>query len=69
MYCFLLQNSGMDQGKLVRRCKIPKDDRGNVYHWKDLNVGKDFAFFGIVYHTVDCDLFTKVNTPLSVNFL
>lgn len=49
----------MDQGRLIRRGKIPKNNRGDFWHWKDLNVGKDFAFYGKVFHTVDCDLFTK----------
>ncbi|KAG5888287.1 hypothetical protein JTB14_006674 [Gonioctena quinquepunctata] len=52
-------NSGIDQGRLIRRGKIPKNDRGAYWHWKDLNVGKDLAFNGIVFHTVDCDLFTR----------
>nr|CAI5819354.1 unnamed protein product [Callosobruchus analis] len=52
-------NSGIDQGRLIRRGKIPKDDRGTYYHWKDLDVGKDLAFYGKVFHTVDCDVFTK----------
>lgn len=40
---------------------MPKGERGGYYNWKDLNVGKDLAFYGTVYHTVDCDLFTRVN--------
>ncbi|KAJ8920916.1 hypothetical protein NQ315_015709 [Exocentrus adspersus] len=52
-------NSGMDQGRLIRRGKIPKNNRGDFWHWKDLNVGKDIAFYGTVFHTIDCDLFTK----------
>ncbi|KAJ8980307.1 hypothetical protein NQ317_005228 [Molorchus minor] len=54
-----IPNSGLNQGRLVRRGPIPKDNRGNYWHWKDLNVGKDLAFYGVVYHTVDCDVFTK----------
>lgn len=59
----------MDQGKLVRRSKVPKDNRGNFWHWKDLNIGKDIAFFGVVYHTVDCDLFTKVRQQFLSPFI
>ncbi|CAH0556686.1 unnamed protein product [Brassicogethes aeneus] len=52
-------NSGLDQGKLIRRQKIPKYITGEVYTWKDFAVGKDLCFYGVVYHTVDCDLFTR----------
>ncbi|XP_050306827.1 EF-hand domain-containing protein 1-like [Anthonomus grandis grandis] len=52
-------NSGLLQGKLVKRSKIPKYEDGSYWHWKDFQVGKDLAFYGIVYHTVDCDLFTR----------
>ncbi|XP_017777691.1 PREDICTED: EF-hand domain-containing protein 1-like [Nicrophorus vespilloides] len=52
-------NSGFDQGRLVKRGKIPKTDHGEVWHWKDLNVGIDICIYGIVYHTVDCDKYTK----------
>ncbi|CAG9766041.1 unnamed protein product [Ceutorhynchus assimilis] len=52
-------NSGLLQGKIVRRGHIPKYDDGSFWHWKDLQVGKDLAFYGTVYHTVDCDLFTR----------
>ncbi|CAG9840580.1 unnamed protein product [Diabrotica balteata] len=53
------KNSGIDQGRLIRRGKIPKNEKGVFWHWKDLNVGKDLVFNGIVYHTVDCDKFTR----------
>ncbi|KAK9872960.1 hypothetical protein WA026_020309 [Henosepilachna vigintioctopunctata] len=52
-------NAGMEQGKLVRREKILKNDRGEYWTWKDLGIGKDIALHGTVYHTVDCDLFTR----------
>ncbi|KAJ8964821.1 hypothetical protein NQ314_004629 [Rhamnusium bicolor] len=52
-------NSGLDQGRLIRRGKIPKNTMGAYWHWKDLAVGKDLSFYGTVYHTVDCDLFTR----------
>ncbi|ENN78711.1 hypothetical protein D910_03621 [Dendroctonus ponderosae] len=44
-------NSGLLQGKLVRRSKIPKYEDGSYWHWKDFQVGKDLAFYGTVYHT------------------
>lgn len=34
-----LDNVGFNQGKLVRRSKVPKPDEPNCYyHWKDLNI-------------------------------
>ena len=39
-----VENAGFDQGKLVRRDKVPKMDKeGEWYHWKDLNVGMNLG--------------------------
>ncbi|XP_067014004.2 EF-hand domain-containing protein 1 [Anabrus simplex] len=54
-----VENSGLVQGKLVRRGKIPKNNLGDTWHWRDFNIGIDVALYGIVYHIVDCDVFTK----------
>nr|XP_022908102.1 EF-hand domain-containing protein 1-like isoform X1 [Onthophagus taurus] len=54
-----VNDSGLNQGKLVRRGKIQKFDDGTCWHWKDFDVGKDIAIYGVVYHTIDCDLFTR----------
>ncbi|XP_063223863.1 EF-hand domain-containing protein 1-like isoform X2 [Bacillus rossius redtenbacheri] len=54
-----VKNSGLVQGCLVRRGRIPKNDAGHCWHWKDLNIGIDMLIYGIVYHTIDCDKFTK----------
>ncbi|XP_022820957.1 EF-hand domain-containing protein 1-like [Spodoptera litura] len=54
-----VQNSGIWQGRMVKRGKIPKNDLGEYWHWKDLDVGKDFCIYGKVFHTVSCDLFTR----------
>ncbi|CAG9854239.1 unnamed protein product [Phyllotreta striolata] len=53
------RDSGIYQGNVVRRGRIPKDNFGEVWHWKDLNVGKDISLQGIVFHTVDCDKWTR----------
>ncbi|XP_065163543.1 EF-hand domain-containing protein 1-like [Atheta coriaria] len=53
------ENSGYDQGRLVTRGKIQKYEDGTLFHWKDLNIGRDICIYGIVYHTVDCDNFTR----------
>ncbi|XP_023949094.2 EF-hand domain-containing protein 1-like [Bicyclus anynana] len=54
-----VKNSGLWQGRLVKRNKIPKNDLGEFWHWKDLDNGKDICIYGKVFHTVSCDLFTK----------
>lgn len=52
-------NSGMPQGKLIKRQRLPKDELGNTWSWKDLNVGCDYLFYGKVFHTTSCDAFTE----------
>lgn len=52
-------NAGLDQGRLVRRAKIPKGESGRYWHWKDLNVGIDLTIYGITYHICNCDEFTE----------
>ncbi|KDR20690.1 hypothetical protein L798_04839, partial [Zootermopsis nevadensis] len=54
-----VKNSGIKQGRLVRRNRIPKTALGDFWHWKDFNIGIDVAMYGIVYHIADCDIFTK----------
>lgn len=60
IFKLIFQNSGLDQGRLVRRGKIPKTSFGDYWHWKDLAVGRDICIYGVVYHLVDCDVFTRV---------
>ncbi|CAK9816565.1 EF-hand domain-containing protein 1 [Anthophora plagiata] len=55
----VVNNAGFQQGKLVRRSKIEKNVNGDTFHWKDFNVGIDVCIHGVVYHIIDCDLFTK----------
>jgi len=45
---------------LVRRQNLPKDDVGNNYTWKDLNIGVNVTAYGKVFHFYDCDKFTRV---------
>lgn len=52
------QNCGLSQGRLVRRGKIAKRT-GEFYSWKDFNVGCEVELNGIVFHTTDCDDFTR----------
>ena len=58
-------NSGIPQGKLIKRQRLPKNDLGDFWHWKDLNVGIDVTFYGKVFHIYNCDKWTDVsNAPL-----
>uniref|UniRef100_A0A8C3PHK5 EF-hand domain containing 1 n=1 Tax=Calidris pygmaea TaxID=425635 RepID=A0A8C3PHK5_9CHAR len=56
----VVHNSGLPQGKLVRRHRVPKNNHGDPYHWKDLNRGMNITIYGRTYRIVDCDLFTQV---------
>ncbi|CAF1059978.1 unnamed protein product [Didymodactylos carnosus] len=53
------ENSGIPQGKLVRRHRFPKNDQGETYNWRDLNLGQNLAVYGKVFRICDCDAFTK----------
>lgn len=55
-----VKNSGLVQGKLMRRHRVPKNEQGDYYHWKDLNLGIDLTMYGRTYRLVNCDSFTKV---------
>nr|CAB3241327.1 EFHC1 [Phallusia mammillata] len=53
-----VENSGMPQGKLIKRQRLPKDDQGNHWHWKDLNLGMNVVFYGKSFRITNCDKFT-----------
>ncbi|XP_014728395.1 PREDICTED: EF-hand domain-containing protein 1 [Sturnus vulgaris] len=55
-----VKNSGLLQGKLMKRHRVPKNEQGDYYHWKDLNLGIDLTIYGRTYRLVNCDCFTKV---------
>lgn len=55
-----VKNSGIPQGKRIRRQRVPKNERGEYYLWKDLNLGMDLEAFGFKYRITQCDAFTKV---------
>lgn len=54
-----VENSGMPQGKLVKRQRLPKNEHGAKFCWKDLNLRMNLTVFGIVYRVCDCDKFTR----------
>lgn len=55
-----VENSGIPQGKRIKRQRLPKNEYGNYYNWKDLNLAMDLEVYGSKYRITDCDLFTKV---------
>nr|XP_027794026.1 EF-hand domain-containing protein 1 [Marmota flaviventris] len=61
----VVENSGIPQGKLIKRQRIAKNDVGDHYHWKDLNRGIDITMYGKTFRIVDCDHFTQ-NFPQCV---
>ncbi|XP_027895425.1 EF-hand domain-containing protein 1 [Xiphophorus couchianus] len=54
-----VENSGLPQGKRIKRQRLPKNEYGNYYNWKDLNLAMDLEVYGSKYRITDCDLFTK----------
>ncbi|XP_052097106.1 EF-hand domain-containing protein 1-like [Mytilus californianus] len=54
-----VENSGMPQGKLIKRQRLPKNDQGDNWHWKDLNNGMNVTFYGKIFRIVNCDQFTQ----------
>ncbi|XP_076872658.1 EF-hand domain-containing protein 1 [Brachyhypopomus gauderio] len=54
-----VENSGLPQGKLLKRHRLPKGQQGELYHWKDLNVAMDLRVYGTVYRITHCDPFTQ----------
>ncbi|XP_071335528.1 EF-hand domain-containing protein 1 [Trachinotus anak] len=54
-----VENSGIPQGKRIKRQRLPKNERGEHYQWKDLNLGMDLEVYGVKYHITQCDAFTK----------
>jgi len=55
----IVENSGMPQGKLIKRQRLPKSDQGNCWHWTDLNLGMDVVFYGRTFRLINCDKFTR----------
>ena len=55
----MVENSGMPQGKLIKRQRLPKNDQGQTWHWTDLNIAMNVVFYGRTFRMVNCDQFTK----------
>uniref|UniRef100_A0A674MMR3 EF-hand domain (C-terminal) containing 1 n=1 Tax=Takifugu rubripes TaxID=31033 RepID=A0A674MMR3_TAKRU len=55
----VVENSGIPQGKRLKRQRMPKNQHGEYYRWKDLNLAIDLEMYGVKYHIIQCDGFTK----------
>eukprot|EP00802_Teleaulax_amphioxeia_P006856 Tamp_06861.p1 GENE.Tamp_06861~~Tamp_06861.p1 ORF type:complete len:769 (+),score=184.16 Tamp_06861:264-2309(+) len=53
------ENSGLNQGCLLRRQRLQKPNEEGVYTWKDLEVGGQMVVRGQLLHLVDCDEYTR----------
>ncbi|KAM8953281.1 EF-hand domain-containing protein 1 [Pelodytes ibericus] len=55
----LVENAGIPQGTFIRRQRHPKNDFGDHFSWKDLNVGINITLYGRTFRIVNCDKFTQ----------
>jgi len=55
----VVENSGIPQGKFIKRQRLPKNDLGNHWHWKDFNIGVELTLYGKSFQIYDCNEFTK----------
>lgn len=55
----MVENSGMPQGKLIKRQRLPKNDQGDCWHWTDLNLAMNVVFYGRTFRLINCDQFTR----------
>lgn len=55
----VIENSGIPQGKLIKRQRLPKNDLGDNWHWKDFNIGVELTFYGKNFMVYDCNEWTK----------
>jgi hypothetical protein len=62
-----LPNSGINQGTLIKRHRIPKPD-GSNYSVRDFNLGQNVVFYDKTFRLVDCDAFTRVNWLFMLTF-
>ena len=61
LYKFL-SYSGIPQGKLIKRQRLPKNDLGDNWHWKDFNNGVELTFYGKSFMVYDCNKWTQVSS-------
>ncbi len=52
------ENSGITQPYSLKRHKVPRED-GQIYTYRDLNLGTDLNIYGRVFRIINCDEFTR----------
>ena len=60
----VFSHSGIPQGKLIKRQRLPKNDLGDCWHWKDFNLDIDVTFYGKVFHVCNCNQWTSVSCDI-----
>eukprot|EP00960_Hanusia_phi_P049974 759911-Hanusia_phi.AAC.12 len=53
------ENSGLNQGCIMRRQQVAKQDGSENYSWKDLFIGAEITMRAKQIHLIDCDEFTR----------
>jgi hypothetical protein len=53
------ENSGLNQGCILRRQRLQKPDGTGIYTWRDLEIGGQILMRGQIVHFVDCDEYTR----------
>lgn len=48
----VVDNAGFQQGKLVRRDRIPKNAKGDPFIWKDFNVGINVCTLSVIEYDI-----------------
>ncbi|XP_033932245.1 EF-hand domain-containing protein 1 [Pseudochaenichthys georgianus] len=54
-----VENSGIPQGERIKRQRLPRNEHGEPYLWKNLNIGMYLEVYGVKYNITQCDAFTK----------
>jgi len=53
------ENSGLNQGLILRRQRLQKPDGSGFYSWRDIAVGGQIVIRGQIMHFCDCDEYTR----------
>ena len=53
------ENSGLNQGCILRRQRLQKPDGTGLYSWRDIEIGGQIVMRGQIVHFTDCDDYTR----------
>jgi len=54
---------------MVKRQRLPKNDVGDHWEWRDLNNGVNITVYGKVFHLYACDKFTTVSISTKYGYI